>query len=67
MSSDTDSTPYDDGHYALVTLFAGGLALGALVGHLGAVALLAGFPAVLVLAVAMEAIGRWRDPIRRAL
>lgn len=65
MSSDDEPTPYDDGHHALVTLFVGGLALGALVGNLGAVALLAGFPIVLVLAVALEAIGRRRDPIRR--
>ncbi|SHK34022.1 hypothetical protein SAMN05443637_10583 [Pseudonocardia thermophila] len=59
------SAPYDHGHNALLTLFAAGPALAVLVPRLGAVALLAGFPAVLLLALAMEAVGRRRDPQRR--
>jgi len=57
--------PYDDGLYALLTLFLGGTALGAAVSHLGTPALLLGFPAVLALAVALEAVGRRRDPARQ--
>jgi hypothetical protein len=53
--------PYDDGLYGLLTLFVGGPALSAAVTHFGAAALLLGFPAVLVLAVALEAVGRRRN------
>jgi hypothetical protein len=57
----TDTLPYDDGLYALLTLFLGGVALSAAVTHFGAPALLLGFPAVLVLAVVLEAVGRRRN------
>ena len=53
--------PYDDGLYGLLTLFLGGLALSAAVTRFGAPALLLGFPAVLVLAVVLEAVGRRRN------
>ena len=53
--------PYDDGLYGLLTLFLGGLALSGAVTHFGAPALLLGFPAVLVLAVVLEAVGRRRN------
>jgi hypothetical protein len=56
--------PYDDGLYGLLTLFLGGVALSGAVAHLGAPALLLGFPALLVLAAALEAMGRRRDPSR---
>ncbi|MGI5126102.1 hypothetical protein ACQEVB_04735 [Pseudonocardia sp. CA-107938] len=62
----TDSPqPYDDGLYGLLTLFVGGVALSIVVAHAGAPALLVGFPAVLALAVALEALGRRQDPARR--
>jgi len=64
----TDSRPaYDDGLYALLTLFVGGLALSFAVTRFGAPALLLGFPAVLMLAVALEAVGRRRCPARQGL